>query len=100
MKTWILDELADWPDNALKQAITASERVQAVSPLKPSLPDEKPSLEAVLSDCEALNDEIGQLREIARRAQVRELEAVKRLEASERAVQNLSVLIQKMRGRP
>ncbi len=70
--------------------IVASGRVHAVTPLPTTLP-EVPTVAQLLADCEMLNDEISQLNEIARRAQRREFEAVKRCEKMNRALETASV---------
>ena len=76
MKTWILDDSMDpWINEP-----TASPDVHAVKPLPCALPDPKTPLEAALSDCEALRNEVSELNDLARRAHKRELLAVRRAE--------------------
>lgn len=95
MKTHILDEIS----HVTYDHIEATEQVQAVKPLRPTLEDLYPELVSLannrirklLSDAEALNDEIEHLKAVAQRAQAREVEAVKRCEALEAWLVELGV---------
>jgi hypothetical protein len=74
-----------------REVLTATAQVHAVRPLRPTLED-------ALADCEALNDEIAHLREVALRAQRREVVAVKRCEAMREALQDLERISSRVSG--
>ena len=108
MKTWNLEaESAEFDrlhpsTDCVCERIVASEAVQAVKPLRPTLDDHIDHLErdiaysghiaGLLDDCEALNDEIAHLREVALRAQQREVSAVKRCDGLEAALHDIYYL--------
>lgn len=72
----LIDELERRKGLEWDAQVTITPEADAVKPIKPTLED-------LLADCEALNDEIARLSEIARRAQRREYDAVKRCEELE-----------------